>query len=187
MTSPTRLQGALRRARFLLSLAVLGTAAALALPAHALQSMPMDPPARAGAAVPLREALDLNPAQAALWQAAQSATREARAHALELHARFLRDGGDPDAIRDGSAPLRPRVQAMERLHDALEKDRSAVSERWLALDESLDAAQRQRLRAMPEAAHGLGLMPPSMHGMHGGIGSNGEPEGRNRPGRDAPR
>lgn len=182
MTRPTRLRDALRRVRFVLSLAVLGGACSLALPAHAQQSAPADPPARPGPGLAPREALGLNAAQSALWQAAESATREAHAHALELRARFLRESGDPAAMRDGSAPLRPRVQAMERLHEALEKDRRAVGERWLALDESLDASQRRRLRAMPQVAHWLGLMPP-MHGMHEmEMGRPGGPEGRGRPG-----
>ncbi|UIF86116.1 hypothetical protein [Cupriavidus sp. UYPR2.512] len=48
---------------------------------------------------------------------------------------------------------------MDRLRDALEQDRRALRERWLALDDSLDAAQRRRLRASPEAARWLGLPP----------------------------
>ncbi|MNN14414.1 hypothetical protein D3C81_1274770 [compost metagenome] len=86
---------------------------------------------------------------------------EAQAHALELRARFLRETAD--APPDG--PLRPRAEAMDRLHQALEQDRRAVRERWLALDDSLDAAQRQRLHGAPGApgapgsARWLGLPP----------------------------
>lgn len=145
------------RLRAGLSMLTLCAACLVALPASALQAAPPPgamppsaPPAPASA-----ESLGLNPAQARLWQAARSATREAEAHALELRARFLRE--TPDESPDG--PLRPRVQAMERLHEAFEQDRRAVRERWLALDDSLDPAQRRRLRGSPEAAHWLGLPP----------------------------
>ncbi|AEI78859.1 hypothetical protein CNE_1c35670 [Cupriavidus necator N-1] len=147
---PTRLRTAA-------SLLALCTACLLATPASALQSGPpptgaMPPPPSAPASA---ESLGLSAAQARLWQAARSDTREAEAHALELHARLLRETADetPDA------PLRPRAQAMDRLHDALEQDRRAVRERWLALDDSLDPAQRRRLRAAPEAARWMGLPP----------------------------
>ncbi len=145
------------RLRTALSALALCSACLLATPASALQSGP--PPVGAMPAPPIgpasAESLGLNAAQMRLWQAAHSATREAEAHALELHARLLRETADeaPDA------PLRPRVQAMDRLHDALEQDRRAVRERWLALDDSLDAAQRRRLRTSPEAARWLDLPP----------------------------
>ncbi len=160
----------LRQARFLLSLAVLGGAGALALPAHALQGgtppmlpMPPEPPAAGMPAPPSPETLGLDAAQTRLLQTARAVSREARAHALELRARFERERGDdaPDA------PLRPRLQAADQLHDAIEQERRAVRERWLALDDSLDAGQRARLRATPEAAHWLGLQPPAPH--HGPV------------------
>ncbi|WP_198030810.1 hypothetical protein [Cupriavidus sp. amp6] len=63
-------------------------------------------------------------------------------------------------------PLRPRAEAVDRLHQALEQDRRAVRERWLALDDSLDSAQRLRLRlrlrGAPDAARWLGLPPGPM-------------------------
>ncbi|MFJ4290324.1 hypothetical protein ACIP1U_11110 [Cupriavidus sp. NPDC089707] len=102
------------------------------------------------------ESLGLNPAQARLWQAARSTAVEAEAHALELGARFLRETAD--ATPDG--PLRQRAEAMDRLHQALEQDRRAVRERWLALDDSLDSVQR--LRGAPDAARWLGLPPGPM-------------------------
>ncbi|MEM5431596.1 hypothetical protein [Cupriavidus oxalaticus] len=149
----------------LCGLALCGAALA-ATPAIALQAGPgphsaMPPPMPAPATA---ESLGLNAAQARLWQAARSAAAEAQAHALELRARFLRETAD--TAPDG--PLRPRVEAMDRLHQALEQDRRAVRERWLALDDSLDAAQRQRLRGAPGGARWLGLPPdPMMAPPHG--------------------
>jgi hypothetical protein len=152
----------------LLPLAVLSSTCLAAAPGPA---MPPGPPPGMGAGSPMAaplppltdEALGLTPAQSRLLQAARHASHEAQAHALELHARFLRDTADmaPDA------PLRPRLQAQDRLHEALEQDRRAVREQWLALDDSLDASQRRRLRGSPEVAHSLGLMPP--HGMGPGM------------------
>lgn len=149
----------LHQARLVASLAVLGGACTLALPAHALQTgAPAGPPPAGARAAITPEALGLNAAQARLLTAARTATREAHAHALELRARLIREQGEdaPDA------PLRPRLVAADRLHDAIEQERRVVRERWLALDDSLDAAQRARLRASPEAAHWLGLPPPPM-------------------------
>ncbi|WP_367394664.1 hypothetical protein [Cupriavidus sp. Agwp_2] len=148
------------RLRTSLSVLVLCGAALVATPASALQAGPgrhgaMPPPAPVPATP---EPLGLNPAQARLWQAARSAAVEAEAHALELRARFLRETAD--AAPDG--PLRPRAEAMDRLHHALEQDRRAVRERWLALDDSLDSGQRQRLRGAPDAARWLGLPPGPM-------------------------
>ncbi|MBP0629779.1 hypothetical protein [Cupriavidus sp. AcVe19-1a] len=37
-----------------------------------------------------------------------------------------------------------------------------MRERWLALDDSLDSAQRLRLRGAPDAARWLGLQPGPM-------------------------
>lgn len=142
------------RLRAGLSVLTLCAACLVALPASALQAGPL-PGAMPPSAPATAESLGLNPAQARLWQAAHSATREAEAHALELRARFVRETADESP--DG--PLRPRVQAMERLHEAFEQDRRAVRECWLALDDSLDPAQRRRLRGLPEAAHWLGLPP----------------------------
>jgi hypothetical protein len=133
------------------------------LPAIPALAAPGAPPPPATAV----EALSLTPAQTRLWQTASAASREANAHALELRARFVRDAGDPSP----DAPLRPRLQALDRLHDAMEQDRRAVREQWLALDDSLDAGQQQRLRAMPEVARWLeipgGGMPPGPGGWHG--------------------
>jgi len=156
MTAPTI------RLRFLLSMTALCGACLLALPAGAQQAAAPAPPGMVPAPPGLAEALALTPTQARLWQAARTAAREAEAHALELRAHFLRETADesPDA------PLRPRAQAADQLHDALEKDRRAVREHWLALDDSLDAAQRRRLRTSPEAARWLGL-PPGPGGMMG--------------------
>lgn len=131
--------------------AALVSAAMPAIPALAASGAPPLPATAA-------EALSLTPAQTRLWQAATAASREAHAHALELRARFVRDAGEPSP----DAPLRPRMQALDRMHDALEQDRRAVREQWLALDESLDAGQRRRLRAMPEAARWLELPPGGM-------------------------
>ncbi|GAB7549334.1 hypothetical protein [Cupriavidus sp. 8B] len=161
MTQP---QALLPRLRSLPSLAVLCGACALTLPAHALQT---SAPAVAGPGQPaapasLPEALALTPAQAALWQAARAAAREAHAHALELQARFIREGGGP-ALSEGPEPsLRARAEREDRLHDALDKDRRAARDRWIAFEESLDAGQRMRLRDMPE-----GRMPGSPPGPFG--------------------
>ncbi|MBP0635895.1 hypothetical protein [Cupriavidus sp. AcVe19-6a] len=148
------------RLRTSLSVLALCGASLAATPASALQAGPaphgaMPPPIPAPATP---ESLGLNPAQARLWQAARSAAVEAEAHALELRARFLRETAD--ATPDG--PLRPRAEAVDRLHQALEQDRRAVRERWLALDDSLDSAQRLRLRGAPDAARWLGLPPGPM-------------------------
>lgn len=145
-------QALLPRIRSLLSLAVLCGACALTLPAHALQT---GAPAAAGPGQPaaplsLCEALALSPAQATLWQAARAAAREARAHALELRARFIREGGGPDWPEGPESSLRARAEREDRLHDALDKDRRAARDRWIAFEESLDAGQRERLRDMPE-------------------------------------
>ncbi len=161
MTQP---QALLPRLRSLLSLAVLCGACALTLPAHALQT---GAPAVAGPRQPaapasLREALALTPAQAALWQAARAAAREAHAHALELQARLIRESGGP-ALPEGPEPsLRARAEREDRLHDALDKDRRTARDRWIAFEESLDAGQRKRLRDMPE-----GRMPGSPPGPFG--------------------
>ncbi|MFS8976537.1 hypothetical protein PO002_18860 [Cupriavidus necator] len=150
------------RLRAGLSLLALCGACFAAAPASALQPAQPAPPPGAmppGPPVPpTAESLGLNPAQARLLQAARNASREAEAHALELRAHFVRETAEatPDA------PLRPRVQAMDRLHEALEQDRRAVRERWLALDDSLDAARRRRLRASPETVRWLGLPPGPM-------------------------
>ncbi|MBP0623037.1 hypothetical protein [Cupriavidus consociatus] len=148
------------RLRTSLSGLALCGAALVATPASALQAGPgphgaMPPPIPAPATA---ESLGLNAAQARLWRAARGAAAEAEAHALELRARFLRETADMAA--DG--PLRPRAEAMDRLHQALEQDRHAVRERWLALDDSLDATQRQRLHGAPGAARWLGLPPGPM-------------------------
>lgn len=157
--------------RALLSLAALCAACALALPAHALQTgAPATAgPGRPGPADSLRDALALTPAQTALWQAARAAAREAHAHALELRARFIREEGQSDATGTANAPepsLRARAAREDHLHDALDKDRRAVRDRWIAFDESLDAGQRKRLRAMPEAGRWPG--PGGMPGLFAG-------------------
>lgn len=140
--------------------AVMVSTGLAAMPALAAPGAP-PPPATAA------EVLSLSPAQTRLWQAASAASRESHAHALELHARFIRDAGEPSP----DAPLRPRLQALDRLHGALEQDRRTVREQWLALDDSLDAGQRRRLRAMPEVARWLELPP-------GGMSPGGTPPGR---------
>lgn len=156
------------RLRALLGAAMV-SAGLLAIPALAAPGAP-PPPAT------ITEALSLTPAQTRLWQAASAASREAHAHALELHARFVRDAGDPSP----DAPLRPRLQALDQLHDALQKDRRAVREQWLALDDSLDAGQRRRLRAMPEVARWLELPPGGMPPEPGGGHGRGTPAGPQR-------
>ncbi|MBB1632753.1 hypothetical protein [Cupriavidus sp. UME77] len=149
MTQP---QALLPRLRALLSLAVLCGACALTLPAHALQTSPLAVagPGRPAAPTSLRDALALTPAQATLWQTALDAAREAHAHALELQARFIREGGGPGQPEGPESSLRARAEREDRLHDALDKDRRAVRDRWIAFEESLDAGQRKRLRDMPE-------------------------------------
>lgn len=153
------------RMRVLICAAVMGSAALLAVPVMAAPVAPPPPPAG-----PV-EALSLTPAQLKLWQAASAASREAHAHALELRARFVREAGDPSP----DAPLRPRLQALDRMHDALEQDRRSVREQWLALDDSLEVGQRRRLQGMPEVARWLGLPP-------GGVGVPSRRDGGHGPG-----
>ncbi|WP_416049951.1 hypothetical protein [Cupriavidus basilensis] len=171
MTQP---QALLPRIRAMLSLAVLCGACALTLPAHALQTSPLAiaGPGRPAAPTSLREALALTPAQAALWQAALDAAREAHAHALELQARFIRDGGSPGQPEGPESSLRARAEREDRLHDALDKDRRAVRDRWITFEESLDAGQRERLRDMPEgrlAGPPWGTFGPGPHPFPGAM------------------
>ncbi|MDF3835492.1 Spy/CpxP family protein refolding chaperone [Cupriavidus basilensis] len=187
MTQP---QALLPRLRTLVSLGVLCAAGAMALPAHALQTgAPALPgPAQPPVPVSLRDALALTPAQTALWQAARAAAREAHAHALELRARLIREGGDPDAADAPASSLRARAEREDRLHDALDKDRRAVRDRWIAFDESLDPGQRKHLRAMPEGARWLGLAPAGPFGpmppglFHGAMAEGPGPMTGRRPG-----
>ncbi|AJG21426.1 hypothetical protein [Cupriavidus basilensis] len=171
MTQP---QALLPRIRALLSLAVLCGACALTLPAHALQTSPQ---VVAGAGRPvaptsLREALALTPAQATLWQAALDAAREAHAHALELQARFIREGGGPGQPEGPESSLRARAEREDRLHDALDKDRRAARDRWITFEESLDAGQRRHLHDMPEgrlAVPPQGTFGPGAHPFPGAM------------------
>ncbi|MHA7682283.1 hypothetical protein [Cupriavidus sp. PET2-C1] len=171
MTQP---QALLPRIRSLLSLAVLCGASALTLPAHALQTSPQTIAGHGRPAAPasLREALALTPAQATLWQAALDAAREAHAHALELQARFIREGGGPGQPEGPESSLRARAEREDRLHDALDKDRRAARDRWIAFEESLDAGQRKRLRDMPEgrlAGAPRGAFGPGPHPFPGAM------------------
>jgi hypothetical protein len=65
----------------------------------------------------------------------------------------MRQAGDNDKP---DSPLGVTAQLQDRLQDAMLKDRRAVRDRWIALDDSLEPAQRRRLRASPEVAHWLG-------------------------------
>ncbi|MGO4327797.1 hypothetical protein AB4Z48_05710 [Cupriavidus sp. 2TAF22] len=175
----------LPRPRAFVALALLCGACATALPAYALPAGAPERPVPPS----LREDLALTPAQTTLWHAARAAQREARAHALELRARFIREGGeigpmDPMDLMDPTdptdpmdepgteTPLRERAAREDRLRDALEHDRRIARDRRIAFEDSLDAAQRSRLRALagtprwagPPPGAPMGAFPGHAHG-----------------------
>ena len=118
----------------------------------------------------LHKELNLNPRQEELWKKAQAAQREARrsmrARGEETSARLRAEIDKPGADLKQFAQLRDELRAQMRAE--MEATQKQVREAWFAVYDTLDSAQKEKVRvAIRDGMDGMSRMGRNRGGPRG--------------------